>query len=377
MSRNVHRKLTVSLTALLPLHLGLLACNTVDITGDGVTATPTISPNGGQFSGPVQVSLSCATPGATIRYTTDGSSPTSASPVYGGPITLSSTATIKVWASAPNRLVSSVASATFTITGPVVVPIQPNVDNTVNVPSGSSVILETAAEIGDRFIADAVPDSKDDDIRLEMISPAGAVIDTSNTGAGKPQNVIAIVFSSGTVRFNVINRSTSRTAHCRVMAQRIRASSASKLNGVYRFSTVNGQPVVGSQVEKWVFANGSLMSRYVFTDFDAILGSGGQFETWYDHSIGRVGRVQLLGATFTYSTSQNSTQVNGSNVTVSYTASGTWGDSDGTLTYSLNDDFNGVFDSSGSSLSGTRNAEISVNGGTPETFTTYLVLVRE
>ncbi len=44
-------------------------------TSTPIVATPTISPPGGTFGAPVSVSLSTSTPGATIRYTTDGTEP--------------------------------------------------------------------------------------------------------------------------------------------------------------------------------------------------------------------------------------------------------------------------------------------------------------
>lgn len=48
-------------------------------------ATPSITP-GGVYSQPVQVTLATITPGATLRYTTDGSEPTAASTEYTTPI---------------------------------------------------------------------------------------------------------------------------------------------------------------------------------------------------------------------------------------------------------------------------------------------------
>jgi len=79
-------------------------------------ATPTISPNGGTFAHSVQVTLSDVAVGATIRYTTNGSTPGKKSPVYSGPLTLTSNATVNAIATASGASNSSVASATFTIT---------------------------------------------------------------------------------------------------------------------------------------------------------------------------------------------------------------------------------------------------------------------
>lgn len=61
---------------------------------------------------PAQVFLSCDTMGAVIHYTTDGSTPTSESAVYNGPITLSNTTTIKAIAVKGWR--TGVFSATYT-----------------------------------------------------------------------------------------------------------------------------------------------------------------------------------------------------------------------------------------------------------------------
>ena len=47
-------------------------------------ATPVATPAGGTFDHPVRVSLSCATPGARIVYTTDGTEPHESSPTYLG-----------------------------------------------------------------------------------------------------------------------------------------------------------------------------------------------------------------------------------------------------------------------------------------------------
>jgi hypothetical protein len=50
-------------------------------------ATPTFSPAAGTYSSPQSIAISDATSGAAIYYTTDGTTPTTSSPVYNGPIT--------------------------------------------------------------------------------------------------------------------------------------------------------------------------------------------------------------------------------------------------------------------------------------------------
>ena len=77
-------------------------------------AAPAISPDGGTFSASQSVTLTSATGGATIYYTLDGSTPSTDSTQYSGPISISQDTTIKAIASASGYVQSSVSSATFT-----------------------------------------------------------------------------------------------------------------------------------------------------------------------------------------------------------------------------------------------------------------------
>src|SRR6266487_1245275 len=84
-------------------------------TGSTVVATPTFSPAGGTYTGSVTVTISDATSGATIHYTTDGSTPTTSSAVYTGALTFTQTTTLNAMAAAPGMTDSGVASATYTV----------------------------------------------------------------------------------------------------------------------------------------------------------------------------------------------------------------------------------------------------------------------
>jgi len=80
-------------------------------------ATPVIIPDGGSYSGPVWVQISTATSGTTIRYTTDGSTPTASSTAYTTPFQRTGTTTVRAFATRSGFTDSTVATATITITG--------------------------------------------------------------------------------------------------------------------------------------------------------------------------------------------------------------------------------------------------------------------
>ncbi|HUA97159.1 MAG TPA: chitobiase/beta-hexosaminidase C-terminal domain-containing protein [Terracidiphilus sp.] len=85
-------------------------------------ATPMFSPVGGTYTSVQKVTISDATNGAMIYYTTDGSTPTTSSAEYTGAITINSSETIKAIATASGYSTSAVASATYTINQPEATP---------------------------------------------------------------------------------------------------------------------------------------------------------------------------------------------------------------------------------------------------------------
>ena len=61
---------------------------------------PTLVPPPGEFNAPQEVILSCTEPDATIHYTVDGSPPTTDSPKYTKPISVSKTTFVQAFATA-------------------------------------------------------------------------------------------------------------------------------------------------------------------------------------------------------------------------------------------------------------------------------------
>lgn len=78
-----------------------------------VVEAPVITPDGGSFTGSQTVTITCATDGAAIHYTTDGTEPTAYSTKYSGGFTITATTTIKAVAFV-GEAKSSVTSAAFT-----------------------------------------------------------------------------------------------------------------------------------------------------------------------------------------------------------------------------------------------------------------------
>jgi hypothetical protein len=83
---------------------------------DGSTVNaPTITPNGGIFADSVTITLQTATFGASIFYTTDGTTPTPSSSLYTKPFTLSTTTLLKAQAFKTGSTPSAQANAWFTL----------------------------------------------------------------------------------------------------------------------------------------------------------------------------------------------------------------------------------------------------------------------
>src|ERR1019366_3739322 len=83
---------------------------------------PVFSPTAGTYTSAQSVTISSTTSGASIRYTTDGSTPSAtAGTVYSGPVSINATTTLKAIAYKTNFKNSAVTNGTYTITPPPVI----------------------------------------------------------------------------------------------------------------------------------------------------------------------------------------------------------------------------------------------------------------
>jgi len=124
---------------------GMVVPVTLTVVGTAVTATPTFTPPGGSYTSSQSVTIADATHGAGIYYTTDGTTPTTASKIYSAPISVTTTGTtIKAIAVAPGYGTSAVATATYTLTAPVAAtPIPTQTVSIAEATAGATVYYTT------------------------------------------------------------------------------------------------------------------------------------------------------------------------------------------------------------------------------------------
>jgi len=87
-----------------------------------VAAAPVFSLASGTYNAGQAVTITDAVAGSTIYYTTDGSTPTTASNVYAGAISVTTNETVSAIAAAPNYTNSEVTTAVYTIAPPTTAP---------------------------------------------------------------------------------------------------------------------------------------------------------------------------------------------------------------------------------------------------------------
>jgi unsaturated rhamnogalacturonyl hydrolase len=159
-------------------------------TGGGTVATPAFNPSGGTFSSPQMVTISTATSGASIRYTTDGSTPSeTAGTIYSSPVSISSTTTLKALAYKTGMTDSAITSATYTI-GAV------NRSLTGSTGDGFHALALTSAQTG-TFTAtfDATPSA----------SPDNGLVGLSKGAATAYGNIACIVRFNPTGQIDAYN----------------------------------------------------------------------------------------------------------------------------------------------------------------------------
>lgn len=175
-------------------------------------ASPTFSVPAGSYGGPQSLVLADSTPGASIYYTTDGSTPTINSTPYSGPISVAVSETIQAVATSfPNNFgYSSVASAVYAIT-------QPNFSMKTTTPPS----LGAGATIGNTSTITLTPaNGFTGSVALTAAvtsSPTGAVnLPTLSFGATTPVSITSTAAGTATL---TISTTAASTTSCSAMNQ--------------------------------------------------------------------------------------------------------------------------------------------------------------
>jgi Chitobiase/beta-hexosaminidase C-terminal domain len=168
-------------------------------SGTSTVSTPLIQPDAGPYTDAQNVTVETATLGAAIYYTTDGTTPTSGSTLYTGPISVAGSQTVKAIGILPGWTNSAVASATYTI--PTVTPLAggTGTSGSLTVVDGLLVVnvLSTAAITGVTFGGTAMTSAK-------QISAGGYVLEQFYLTVSAGTAAIAIA-TSGTTAWNAAN----------------------------------------------------------------------------------------------------------------------------------------------------------------------------
>lgn len=106
---------TVAGTASDSINLMLVGASGGTGSGSATVATPVANPPAGSYSGPQAITLTTSTSGASIYYTTDGSTPTTSSTQYSSPIGVSTSETINAIGVESGFANSSVLTAAYSL----------------------------------------------------------------------------------------------------------------------------------------------------------------------------------------------------------------------------------------------------------------------
>ncbi len=192
---------------------------------------PTFSPAAATFiTDSVDVTLVCATAGATIRYTLDGSEPTSSSAAYSAPITINGTTTIKAKAFKSGYVASDTASATYTMAEKAAAP------TSTSTAGYRTTLVDLASTI------------------------PGAVIRYTTDGSDPTEQ--SEVYTAGTA-INVTNATGATTIKARVYAEGYRPSDVFSYDYYVKqfFGPTNGvnaavwEDTPQNRADHWIFEN--------------------------------------------------------------------------------------------------------------------------
>lgn len=150
-------------------------------------AVPIIMPLAGTYIGAIEVAITCDTPEALIRYTTNGTQPTIASPLYSAPFIVSQSSTVRAMAYKPFMTTSYAEPRAYTIEAETLhIPIIRRADTNQIIANGSTVVLNQGTLI---LIGHDDPDAT---VRFTLSTVGTEPTETSLTGFDATLDVNAV-----------------------------------------------------------------------------------------------------------------------------------------------------------------------------------------
>ena len=261
--------------------------------GNPMAATPTFNPPAGNYFSAINVTIASTTPGATIRYTTNGDVPNASSTLYTAPVAISATTTLKAIAFATGFDPSSVAVANYSYPTDVA-----NIAALRAMPTGATVYRLTGEAVltfqqatrHQKYIQDATAAVLIDD-------PTGIITTTYNLYDGITRIAGTLALYNGLLQFTPVADPGAATSSGNVIVPAVRtlatitsddqAKLLRVLNVTIDATTVNFQAV--AENINVTDASGTLVMRtFPATDYSNtaipttpvdIVCLGGQFGT--------------------------------------------------------------------------------------------------
>jgi hypothetical protein len=232
-------------------------------TTPSAAAPPTLSPGTGSYSSAQTVTLADTTPGAVIYYTTNGSTPTTASAIYSAPLTISATATVQAMAAATGYTNSTVNSATYTISVPLPAAAAP----TLSLATGTYASTQTVT------LADTTPGA------VIYYTTNGSTPTTASAVYSAPLTISATTTVQAIAAAGGYTNSAVSSATYTISSSTSTGSSPVSLTGAFNVYAVgtNGSPVTNGGLDTWgyAFSSNLLGSAVTWSGVTFNLGTAG------------------------------------------------------------------------------------------------------
>ena len=231
---------------------------------------------------------------------------------------------------------------------------------------------------GETWVFQATVRSEDDDVAVVIYDNASRALANSPGGPGEPANVRLTIDQSGQYFVEVVNHSADESVSCQLTMQSLPANSAvaSPLNGLYRIVELGGEDVPAVTQEKWLFADGLLVSRYVQID-GSLFGLPNDFEIWVNYQTGTVTETHYAGIHVTVRASRTTTTIDGSSVHLEIGTTTTETVQADIATYVGESTFDGRISSDGDVLEGVVESTVYVNNELNMSLEASVMLERE